>query len=156
MAQASGSRAEIWYKIEQVNGVTPSADSVAYTTLASETGIYANEILKIGNDNNMEFVKVDSSYSSGTTVTLDVNTKINYRHESGEAVRETDPTGSWFKLGNVRSFTLSGGRELKRSQALRRTRVLSNFMGRELRHGSRYDSRGGHTYSRDVLPSHSQ
>jgi hypothetical protein len=35
MAQASGSSAEIWYKIEQSNGVTPSSDTGASTTLAS-------------------------------------------------------------------------------------------------------------------------
>ena len=112
MAQASGSSAEIWYKIEQVNGVTPSDDSGASTTLASAvnpgatsisvasgTGIAAGEILRVGNTQNMEFVKVDSSYVSGTTVPLDTNTKINYRHESGEDVKETDPTGNWFKLG---------------------------------------------------------
>lgn len=140
MAQASGSSAEIWYKIETSNGVTPSTDSGASTTLASAvnpgatsievsvaTDIAANDILKIGNDNNMEFVKVDSTYVSGTTVALDANTKINYRHESGEAVKETDPTTNWFKLGNVRSFAPSSGRELQRSQALTGTRVLSNF-----------------------------
>ena len=140
MAQASGSSAEIWYKIEATNGVTPSDDSGASTTLdgavnpgatqivvASGTGIAAGEILKIGTPQNMEFVKVRGDYSSGTTVTLDLNTKINYRHESGEAVVETDPTNDWFKLGNVRSFTPSGGRELQRSQALSGSRVLSNF-----------------------------
>jgi hypothetical protein len=140
MAQASGSSAEIWYKIEQSNGVTPSSDSGASTTLASAvnpgatlitvasgTGIAAGEILRVGNSQNMEFVKVDSSYVSGTTVPLDANTKLNYRHESGEDVKETDPTGNWFKLGNVRSFTPSGGRELQRSQALSGSRVLSNF-----------------------------
>lgn len=140
MAQASGSSAEIWYKIEQSNGVTPSDDLGASTTLASAvnpgatsivvasgTGIAAGEILRVGNSQNMEFVKVDSTYVSGTTVPLDTNTKINYRHESGEDVKETDPTGNWFKLGNVRSFTPSGGRELQRSQALSGSRVLSNF-----------------------------
>lgn len=140
MAQASGSSAEIWYKIEQANGVTPSEDSGASTTLpsavnpgatsivvASATGIAAGEILRVGNSQNMEFVKVDAGYVSGTTITLDTNTKINYRHESGEDVKETDPTGNWFKLGNVRSFTPSGGRELQRSQALSGSRVLSNF-----------------------------
>ncbi|MGE0369855.1 MAG: phage tail tube protein, partial [Candidatus Dadabacteria bacterium] len=140
MAQASGSSAEIWYKIEAANGVTPSVDSGASTTLAaavnpgassivvaSDTGIAAGEILKVGTPQNMEFVKVASGYSSGTTVTLDPNTKINYRHESGEDVKETDPTSDWFKLGNVRSFTPSGGRELQRSQALSGSRVLSNF-----------------------------
>ncbi len=140
MAQASGSSAEIWYKIEAANGVTPSVDSGASTTLAaavnpgatqievaSDTGIAAGEILKVGTPQNMEFVKVASGYSSGTTVTLDANTKINYRHESGEDVKETDPTSDWFKLGNVRSFTPSGGRELQRSQALSGSRVLSNF-----------------------------
>ena len=67
------------------------------------------------------------SKSSLFTITLDTNTKINYRHEPGEDVKETDPTGNWFKLGNVRSFTPSGGRELQRSQALSGSRVLSNF-----------------------------
>ena len=140
MAQASGSSAEIWYKIEAVNGVTPSVDSGASTTLAaavnpgaasisvaSGTGIAAGEILRVGTSQNMEFVKVDGSYTSGTTVPLDANTKINYRHEAGEDVKETDPTKDWFKLGNVRSFTPSGGRELQRSQALSGSRVLSNF-----------------------------
>ncbi|GEM_PF-3131648 len=140
MAQASGSSAEIWYKIEQANGVTPSVDSGASTTLASavnpgaasivvasDSGIAAGDILRVGNSQNMEFVKVDAGYVSGTTVTLDTNTKINYRHESGEDVKETDPTQNWFKLGNVRSFTPSGGRELQRSQALSGSRVLSNF-----------------------------
>ena len=139
MAQASGSSAEIWYKIETSNGVTPSADSGADTTLASAvnpgatqivvdsaTDIAVDDILKVGNDNNMEFVKV-SSIASAPTIDLDSNTKINYRHESGEAVKETDPTSDWFKLGDVRSFTPSGGRELQRSQALTGTRVLSNF-----------------------------
>lgn len=140
MAQASGSSAEIWYKIEQANGVTPSSDSGASTMLASAvnpgstsievasgTGIAAGDILRVGNTQSMEFVKVDSSYTTGTTVPLDTNTKLNYRHESGEDVKETDPTGNWFKLGNVRTFTPSGGRELQRSQALSGSRVLSNF-----------------------------
>lgn len=142
MAQASGSSAEIWYKIETTNGVTPS-DAVgggASTTLsaavnpgatqivvADDTGIAAGDILKVGTDQNMEFLKVDSGYSSGTTVDLDANTKVNYRHESGEAVVEVDPTNDWFKLGNVRSYTPSGGRDLHRSQALSGSRVLSNF-----------------------------
>lgn len=139
MAQASGSSAEIWYKIETTNGVTPSTDSGADTTLnaavnpgatqivvLSATGIAVGEILKVGNDNNMEFVKV-SSIASAPTIDLSSNTKINYRHESGEAVKETDPTSDWFKLGNMRSFAPSGGRELQRSQALSGTRVLSNF-----------------------------
>lgn len=140
MAQSSGSSAKILYKIEAVNGVTPSTDSGADTTLAAavnpgatsitvaaDTSIAAGDILRIGTNQNLEFVKVDSGYSSGTTVNLDANTKINYRHESGEAVKETDPTGNWFLLGNVRSFTPSGGRPLQRSQALAGSRVLSNF-----------------------------
>ena len=156
MAQASGSSAEIWYKIETSNGVTPSTDSGASTTLAnavnpgatqivvdSATGIAVDEILKIGNDNNMEFVKV-SSIASAPTIDLDPNTKINYRHESGEAVKETDPTTNWFKLGNVRSFAPSGGRELQRSQALTGTRVLSNF-----REGN-YDAGADMTVEMDI------
>ena len=140
MAQSSGSSARILYKIEAENGVTPSTDSGADTTLAaavnpgatqitvaSDTSIAAGDILRIGTNQNLEFVKVASGYSSGTTVDLDPNTKINYRHESGEAVKETDPTGNWFLLGNVRSFTPSGGRPLQRSQALAGSRVLSNF-----------------------------
>lgn len=156
MAQASGSSAEIWYKIETTNGVTPSTDSGADTTLAaavnpgatqivvsSATDIAVNDILKVGNDNNMEFVKV-SSIASAPTIDLDSNTKVNYRHESGEAVKETDPASDWFKLGNVRSFTPSGGRELQRSQALTGTRVLSNF-----REGN-YDAGADMTVEMDI------
>lgn len=140
MAQSSGSSARILYKIEAVNGVTPSTDSGADTTLAAAvnpgatqitvadaTGVAAGDVLKIGTTQNLEFVKVDAGYTSGTTIDLDANTKINYRHESGEEVKETDPTGDWFLLGNVRSFTPSGGRPLQRSQALAGSRVLSNF-----------------------------
>lgn len=140
MGQASGSSARILYKIEAVNGVTPSTDSGADTTLAAAvnpgatqitvadaTGVAAGDVLKIGTTQNLEFVKVDAGYTSGTTIDLDANTKINYRHESGEEVKETDPTGDWFLLGNVRSFTPSGGRPLQRSQALAGSRVLSNF-----------------------------
>lgn len=140
MGQASGSSAKILYKIEAANGVTPSTDSGADTTLAaavnpgassivvaSDSGIAAGNILRIGTPQNLEFVKVASGYSSGTTVSLDANTKINYRHVSGETVKETDPTGNWFLLGNVRSFTPSGGRPLQRSQAVAGSRVLSNF-----------------------------
>jgi tail tube protein len=156
MAQASGSSAEIWYKIETTNGVTPSADSGADTTLASAvnpgatqitvtsaTGIDVNDILKVGNDNNMEFVKV-SSIASAPVIDLDSNTKINYRHGALEAVKETDPTADWFKLGNVRSFTPSGGRDLQRSQSLTGTRVLSNF-----REGN-YDAGADMTVEMDI------
>ena len=139
MAQASGSAAQILYKIESTNGVTPSTDAGASTTLAaavnpgatsitvsSATGIANGEILRIGTSQNMEFVKV-SDISGAPTLTIDSDTKINYRHESGEAVVETNPATNWFLLGNVRSFTPSGGRPLQRSQALSGTRVLSNF-----------------------------
>lgn len=158
MAQASGSSAEIWYKIETANGVTP-ADTVGgggsstlsaavnpgavQITVASATNIAVNDILKVGNDQNMEFVKV-SSIASAPTLDLDANTKINYRHESGEAVLEVDPANDWFKLGNVRSFTPSGGRELQRSQALSGSRVLSNF-----REGN-YDAGGDMTVELDI------
>ncbi len=142
VGQASGSAAEVWYKIEYDNGVTPATTvgGGASTTLsdavnpgetsivvASDTNIAAGDILRIGNDNNMEFVIVDSTYVSGTTVAIDTNTKINLRHESGEAILEVDPTGDWYRLGNIRSFTPTGGRDLHRSQTLSGTRVLSNF-----------------------------
>lgn len=141
MAQASGSSAEIWYKIETANGVTP-ADTVGgggsstlsaavnpgavQITVADASNIAVDDILRVGNDQNMEFVKI-SGIGSAPTLDIDANTKINYRHESGEVVLEVDPTTNWFKLGNVRSFTPSGGRDLHRSQALTGTRVLSNF-----------------------------
>ena len=157
MAQASGSSAEIWYKIETTNGVTPSVDSGVPTSLSaavnpgdtsvtvgSDTGITADGILKVGNDNNMEFLKVDSGYAGGTTVALSSDTKINYRHESAEPVTVTDPTAGWYKLGNVRSFAPSGGRELQRSQALTGTRVLSNF-----REGN-YDAGADMTVEMDI------
>jgi len=128
MSQASGSSTAIYYKIEQTNGVIPHTDSGADTTLAaaanpgassvdvaSGTGIAAGDIVRIGTNQNMEWVKVDASYSSGTTIPLDANTKLNYRHEAGEAFKESDPTGSWFKLGNVRSFTPSGLPAAKRA-----------------------------------------
>ena len=140
MGQKTGSAARILYKIEQVNGITPSVDSGADTTLAaavnpgattivvvSDSGIAAGNILRVGNSQNMEFVKVDAGYTSGTSVTLDANTKLNYRHDIGEVVKETNPATNWFLLGNVRSFTPSGGRPLQRSQALSGVRVLSNF-----------------------------
>ena len=142
MGQASGSSAEIWYKVETTNGVTPS-DTVgggASTTLAaavnpgavqivvvSGTGIAAGDILKVGDNNNMEFLKVDAAYVSGTTVDIDVNTKVNLRHESGEAVLEVNPTNDWFKFGQVTSFTPTGERSLQVSASLTGTRVLSNF-----------------------------
>lgn len=139
MAQASGSSAEILYKIEKINGVTPSDDTGVPTsldsavnpgaiqiTVADATDIALGDILKVGNDNNLEFVKV-SGIGSAPMIDLSSETKINYRHESGEAVVETNPGLGWFKLGNVRSFAPSGGRELQRSQALTGTRVLSNF-----------------------------
>ncbi len=139
MAQASGSSASIFYKIESTNGVTPSTDAGASTTLAaavnpgatsivvtSATGIANGEILRVGSNQNMEFVKV-SDISGAPTLTLDSNTKINYRHEALEAVVETNPATNWFLLGNIRSFTPSGGRPLQRSQALSGNRVLSNF-----------------------------
>lgn len=156
MAQASGSSAEILYKIETTNGVTPSVDGGASTTLSKAvnpgetqievvdtTGVLADEILKIGNDNNMEFVKV-LTVVSGTVLDLSPDTKVNYRHESGEAVVETDPKEGWYKLGNVRSFAPSGGRELQRSQALTGTRVLSNF-----REGN-YDAGADMTVEMDI------
>ena len=157
MAQASGSSAEILYKIETINGVTPSVDSGVPTslsnavnpgdtsiTVALDTGILADGILKVGNDNNMEFLKVDSGYVGGTTVALSSDTKVNYRHESAEPVSVTDPTAGWYRLGNVRSFAPSGGRELQRSQALTGTRVLSNF-----REGN-YDAGADMTVEMDI------
>ncbi len=169
MAQASGSSAEIWYKIEQANGVTPSVDSGASTTLAtavnpgatsivvaSATGIAAGEILRVGNSQNMEFVKVDAGYVSGTTITLDTNTKLNYRHESGEDVKETDPTGNWFKLGNVRSFTPSGGQgaaEVAGALGLARALKLPR---RELRRGGGHDGRARHRDCRALLSPRAQ
>jgi hypothetical protein len=66
----------------------------------------------------MEFVKVDSSYVSGTTVPLDTNTKINYRHESGEDVKETDPTGNWFKLGENDGVHLAFSGKIKKRQGI--------------------------------------
>lgn len=141
MAQSSGSAAEIWYKVETTSGVTPAdaAASPADTTLASaanpgdtsievasDTNIAAGDILKVGNNNNMEFLKVASGYSSGTTVSLDSDTKVNFRHESGEDVDEVDVTTGWFKLGNVVSFDPQGGRSLQQSAALTGARVVSN------------------------------
>lgn len=142
MGQASGSAAEIWAKIEVINGVTPSdvVGGGASTTLseavnpgatqikvAAGTNIAAGDILKVGTDAKMEFVKVDAGYSSGTTVGLDTDTPITLRHEIGEAVVEVDPTADWRKLGNVVSFTPTGERSLQLSRALSGSRVLSNF-----------------------------
>lgn len=157
MAQASGSSAEILYKIEKVNGVTPSDDGGVLSNIVlseaanpgdividldNATGVIANMVLRVGNDNNMEFVKVASV--SSNEVTLSTDTKINYRHEAGESVDDVDPTKGWYKLGNVRSFAPSGGRELQRSQALTGTRVLSNF-----REGN-YDAGADMTVEMDI------
>lgn len=139
MGQVSGSEAEVWFKIETTNGVLNSDDSGASTTLAaavnpgatsitvaSDTSIAAGDVLKVGNAKNAEYVVVDSAYVSGTTVALESTTKINFRHESGEAVVETDPTNDWVKLGNTRAFDPQGGRSAQRSQAVSGTRVVSN------------------------------
>lgn len=142
MGQASGSAAEIWAKIEVVNGITPT-DAVgggASTTLgaavnpgavqivvAADTNVAAGDIVKVGDTDKMELVKVAAGYTSGTTVDLDADTPITLRHESGEAVVEVDPTADWRKLGSVVSFTPTGERSLQLSRALSGSRVLSNF-----------------------------
>ena len=140
--QASGSAAEIWYKIEKTNGITPSEDktSGASSTLseavspgatsikvASATNVNASDVLRIGDGVSEEFVQVASDYSSGTTVGINPLTKLNFRHKSGEKVKGVDASKDWFKLGNVRSFTPGGGRELVRSQAVVGMRALSSY-----------------------------
>lgn len=144
MAQGSGSSAEIWYKIELINGVldTDAVGGGASTTLASavnpgatsivvaaDTNIAAGDTLKVSdaNGNNMEVVRVDSGYVSGTAVALETGTKINLRHAAGEAVTEVDASTKWFRLGDVTSFTPTGQRALQVSESLTGTRVLSNF-----------------------------
>jgi len=142
LAQTSGSSAEVWYKVEVTNGVVPTATvgGGASTTLsaaanpgdtsitvASDTNIAAGDVLKVGGNDNMELVRVDSGYSSGTTVTLESGSKINLRHESAEAVLEVTVNSGWFKLGNITAFTPTGERSLQLSNALSGTRVLSNF-----------------------------
>ena len=142
MGQASGSSAEVWYKIETTNGVVPTAtvSGGSNTTLAAaanpgatsitvtaDTNIAAGDVLKIGTNQNMELVRVDSGYSSGTTVTLESGSKLNLRHASGETVLEVTVNSGWFKMGAVTAFTPTGERALQISQALSGVRVLSNF-----------------------------
>ncbi|MEM4408425.1 MAG: phage tail tube protein, partial [Candidatus Caldarchaeum sp.] len=85
--------------------VNPGATSI---TVASASGIAAGDILRVGDDDSVEFVKVDSSYTTGTTIPLASTTPLNFRHLSGEAVKECTPAGMK-KLGALVSFSPGGG-----------------------------------------------
>ncbi len=122
MPQAQGSSGILSWKPEKTFGV-PNFSAVsggANTTLsaavnagatsitvASATNIAAGDILKVGNDDSAEYVKVDSSYTTGTTIPLDSGTPINFRHEGGEAVVEVSP-GGFKQLGAITAFTPGG------------------------------------------------
>jgi hypothetical protein len=106
MGQASGSNARLSWKKELTSGVPNFASGTADTTLASAispgatsivvasaTGIAAEDKLRVGDDYNPEYVEVDSTYVSGTTIPLHANTPINFRHEAGEIVKEVVPGG---------------------------------------------------------------
>ena len=131
--QFSGSNAEIWYKTEAENGllrVDAVSGTAGDTTLteavnpggsrikvAAVTKFSPKDIIALGDENNQEIVKIKSVSTSTKTITLDEGTPVNFRHESGEAVLEVDPTNGWFRLGSVTSFTPTSDRPLEQSQA---------------------------------------
>lgn len=142
--QFTGSNAEIWVKPEQTNGVlavdavgTPLSTTLQAAANPGDTTIEVvgitnastGDIIAVGGNDSIEYVKIhDSTAPAGNTITLDDNTKINFRHESGEAVLETDPTADWFKLGNVTNFTPNSNRALDESAAAAGgIRALSNL-----------------------------
>lgn len=58
-------------------------------TVASGTGIAAGKVLQIDSGANLEYVKVDNSYTTGTTVPLDTTvspTGLQFAHLSGVSV----------------------------------------------------------------------
>jgi hypothetical protein len=137
---ATGSDAEVWFKIEKTNGVVlaPAVGGGMNTTLNAAanpgdltvsvtlpTNYTSGDIIKIGNDDNEEVLKGGAEV--GGVITLDTDNKVQFRHEIGEAAVEVNPTTRWVKLGNVRSLDPSGGRTLQESQALTGVRALANF-----------------------------
>jgi hypothetical protein len=142
--QASGSSAEIWYKIEESNGVlyTEAVGGGLVTTLStaanpgdtqivvvSDTNAAAGDVVKVSdsNGNNMELFRIRDDYAGGTTITLETGTTVGLRHESGEAVTEVDATTHWFKLGNITNFVPTGERSIQISNALSGTRLVKTF-----------------------------
>ena len=132
--QFSGANWEIWYKVEPTtNGVmavdaagTPLSTTITAganpgdetLTVAAITNADVGDTIRLGDDASGELLKIHSSTApSGTTITLDPLTKVNFRHEAAEAVLETDPTADWFKFGNVIGFNPTSDRPLEESQA---------------------------------------
>lgn len=130
--QFTGDNAEIYYKIEEENGVLPTdAANDGQTTLtaavdpgaasivvASVAGIAAGNIIAVGSNSNREIVRIKTVTAGQKKLTLDEATPLNFRHSNGEAVSKTDPTNDWFGLGSVTAFTPRSDRPLDSSAAL--------------------------------------
>jgi hypothetical protein len=130
MPQAIGSKAYLAWKPEFTWGVPAFTLSGADTTLgtavnpgatsitvAGAAGIAAGDVLRVGTADNMEFIRVDSSYTSGTTIPLAPGTPICFRHAVGEEVKGCAP-GGMRRLGAIVGFSPSGGIGKLESQAV--------------------------------------
>jgi len=105
--QASGNSARVSWKpsksfgvpdFDEISGVnTTLAADVApgstSITVADATGAAAGNILRVGDDDTYQVLKIASNYVSGTTIGIDPATPIYYQLYSGDTVREIDPTG---------------------------------------------------------------
>ncbi len=121
MAQASGSNGLVSFRREQSFGVPDFPDvsgggsstiSVAAAgpgatsiEVASATNFAIGDKIKVGDSRNLEYVEILSI--SSNVLTLHPNTRINYRHEIGEAVVEQSLAG-FVKIGAITSYNLDG------------------------------------------------
>ncbi len=138
MTQASGSKGLVMWKPEKTFGVpdfatvgggasttlaAPSAPGATSIEVTSALGIAAGDVLAVGGSDSVEFVQVDGSYASGTTVALDPLTPLNFHHAAGEAVVESAPSGLK-KLGALVAFSPSGGMGRTESAVITSSRAL--------------------------------
>ena len=142
MAQASGSSAEISYKLEETNAevVTAAHASAVNTkltvralpgalsiTLAASTNVEVNAVLKVGSGVGAEYVEVAAINASTNVAGLDTKTPLNFLHHKDEPVTRVILNTGWQKLGIIREYNPNPERSIQQSQAVVGTRGLSSL-----------------------------
>lgn len=94
---------------ESLDGAINAGDSQIIVSTDPSSWLSAGDVIRVSDSekNNVEYFKVGSGYTTGTTVPLDADTKVNYRHEDGETVEKVDLANSdkALRLAGYTSFS---------------------------------------------------